>query len=71
MKTVLCFGDSNTYGTPPLAQLGIEARHGADTRWPRIMAAELGTDWHVVEEGQPGRTTVLDDPIEGEHRNMS
>ncbi|MGR3804885.1 SGNH/GDSL hydrolase family protein [Marinibacterium profundimaris] len=69
MKTVLCFGDSNTYGTPPLAQLGIEARHGADTRWPRIMAAELGTDWHVVEEGQPGRTTVLDDPIEGEHRN--
>lgn len=69
MKTVLCFGDSNTYGTPPMERLGEDRRFGLDTRWPRIMAAALGAGWHLVEEGLPGRTTVHDDPVEGEHRN--
>jgi lysophospholipase L1-like esterase len=29
----------------------------------------LGADWFVVEEGLGGRTTVLDDPIDGVHKN--
>jgi lysophospholipase L1-like esterase len=29
----------------------------------------LGSGWDVVEEGLPGRTTVHDDPIEGQHKN--
>ncbi|MAC77793.1 MAG: hydrolase [Rhodobacteraceae bacterium] len=69
MKTVLCFGDSNTYGTLPMPSLDHDERYGMDTRWPRVMAAGLGEGWHLVEEGHPGRTTVHDDPIEGIHRN--
>ncbi len=68
-RRIVCFGDSNTHGTPPMKALSDEARFGPEIRWPRIMADELGQDWELVEEGHPGRTTVFDDPIEGEHRN--
>lgn len=68
-RTVLCFGDSNTHGTPPMPDLGASGRFDRATRWPALMANHLGPDWHVIEEGHPGRTTVHDDPIEGEHRN--
>lgn len=66
-RTVLCFGDSNTYGQVP----GISAleRYGPDVRWPGVLRRSLGPDWQVVEEGLPGRTTVHDDPIEGKHKN--
>jgi lysophospholipase L1-like esterase len=30
---------------------------------------QLGSDWTLIEEGLPGRTTVHDDPIEGIHMN--
>jgi lysophospholipase L1-like esterase len=33
------------------------------------MQAALGSEWVVVEEGLPGRTTVHADPIEGAHKN--
>jgi lysophospholipase L1-like esterase len=58
--TVLCFGDSNTYGSIP-GELG--GRHGPDIRWPGVLARELGDGWRVIEEGLPGRTTVFDDPL--------
>jgi lysophospholipase L1-like esterase len=57
---VLCFGDSNTYGSIPGETGG---RYGPDIRWPGLLARELGDDWTVVEEGLPGRTTVFDDPL--------
>lgn len=68
-RRVLCFGDSNTHGTPPMADLGSLARFDAETRWPCVMGRQLGTDWIVIEEGQPGRTSVHDDPVAGEHKN--
>lgn len=68
-KTLLCYGDSNTHGTVALQELGVFHRFDRATRWPGIVASRLGSDWHVIEEGQPGRTTVHDDPIEGAHRN--
>lgn len=69
-RTILCFGDSNTHGSPPATALDApSARYDRNTRWPALMAADLGNDWHVIEEGHPGRTTVHDDPIEGAHRN--
>ena len=68
-RTVLCFGDSNTHGTPPVPNLGASGRYDRSARWPTLMAGHLGADWHVIEEGHPGRTTVHDDPIEGAHRN--
>lgn len=69
MPTVLCYGDSNTHGTMPMTALGQNGRFGRDTRWPCVMAAELGADWHLVEEGLPGRTTVHEDPVEGGERS--
>lgn len=63
-KTILCFGDSNTWGRSPHSV----ARHPEHHRWPNAMAAELGADVQVIAEGLNGRTTVWDDPIE-EHRN--
>jgi lysophospholipase L1-like esterase len=65
MKTVLCFGDSNTWGYDPDASSGapFPRRHPPETRWTGVLARELGADWRVVEEGQNGRTTVFVDPF--------
>ncbi len=61
MKTILCFGDSNTWGWDPATQ----TRFGPEQRWPGVLRRELGSDYWVIEEGLPGRTTVWNDPIEG------
>jgi lysophospholipase L1-like esterase len=68
-KTILCFGDSNTFGTPPMTDLEDSRRFPRDTRWPTVMGDALGQDWTIIEEGLPGRTTVHDDPIEGQWKN--
>ena len=60
MKSILCFGDSNTWGWNPITR----TRYGRDERWPGVLRNELGTGYLVIEEGQNGRTTVWDDPIE-------
>ena len=59
-RTVLCFGDSNTYGSIPGEPGG---RFPRDIRWPGVLAPKLGKRWHIVEEGLPGRTTVFADPL--------
>lgn len=69
MKRVLCYGDSNTFGMAPLRHADDLRRYGPDERWPSLMQAALGSGWSVIAEGQPGRTTVHDDPIEGTHKN--
>ena len=61
MKTILCYGDSNTWGRNPSTQ----TRYARDERWPGVLQQELGDEYFVIEEGLPGRTTVWDDPIEG------
>lgn len=60
MKTVLCYGDSNTWGYDPASM----TRFPRDTRWTGILRKELGDDYLIIEEGLNGRTTVWDDPIE-------
>jgi lysophospholipase L1-like esterase len=67
-RTVMLFGDSNTHGTPPMPGFGASGRFAHADRWTTHFAAAL-PGWEVVVEGQPGRTTVHDDPIEGAHRN--
>lgn len=64
MYEILCFGDSNTWGYVP----GKGVRFPRDTRWPGVLRRELGDGVAVIEEGQSGRTTVWDDPVEG-HKN--
>lgn len=65
MKTILCFGDSNTWGYDPdaTAKSPLPVRHARNVRWTGVVAEELGAGWHIIEEGQNGRTTVHDDPF--------
>ena len=67
MRSVLCFGDSNTYGVVPGQPPG--TRYAWNVRWPGVLKHALKSDWHVIEEGLPGRTTISDDPVEGAHLN--
>ncbi|MEY5025420.1 MAG: hypothetical protein RLZZ244_948 [Verrucomicrobiota bacterium] len=70
MKTILCFGDSNTWGYDPEASSGAPepVRHAEGVRWTGVLQSVLGADYRVVEEGLNGRTTVHEDPLE-EGRN--
>lgn len=61
MKTVLCYGDSNTYGYVP--ETGM--RYPRDIRYPGRLQMLLGDEYAVIEEGCNGRTTIHDDPIDG------
>jgi lysophospholipase L1-like esterase len=65
MKTVLCYGDSNTWGYDAVT----EGRLAADVRWVNVLARELGDGYTVIAEGLNGRTTVWNDPVEGEYKN--
>jgi lysophospholipase L1-like esterase len=58
----MCFGDSNTWGYSPTSG----QRYPADIRWTGVLRTELGGDYHVIEEGLNGRTTVWEDPVEGD-----
>lgn len=72
MSTIVCFGDSNTWGCPPFANIAqTPDRIAPERRWANVMGRELGAGTWVVEEGLSGRTTVFDDPIEGIHKNGS
>lgn len=62
MKTILCFGDSNTWGSDPVNG----GRHAWEDRWPTVLARELGDGYLVTAEGLGGRTASYDDPIEGD-----
>ena len=66
-RVLVCFGDSNTHGSPPSSGVEAVPRYGPDVRWPGVLATALGSGWRVHEEGLPGRTTVHPDPIEGAH----
>lgn len=66
---ILCFGDSNTHGTRAMQAQGDLGRFRSFVRWPGVLADTLRGRAKVIEEGQPGRTTVRDDPIEGAHKN--
>lgn len=68
-KTILCYGDSNTFGTMPMHRLSDDGRFDHAARWPSVMAKSLAVAAEVIAEGLPGRTTVHDDPVEGAHRN--
>ena len=61
MKTILCYGDSNTWGHDP--REGV--RHRYEDRWTTILGDSLGNGYLVIPEGLNGRTTVWDDPVEG------
>ena len=67
MRSVLCFGDSNTHGQVPGGSP--LDRFAWPERWPGVLQETLGIHWRVIEEGLSGRTTIRDDPVEGEFKN--
>ncbi len=65
MRTVLCFGDSNTWGYIP----GSDGRRfPREARWPAQLQHSLGAEWEVIAEGLSGRTAAMDSPV-SEGRN--
>jgi len=62
MLDLMCFGDSNTWGYDP----STGTRFARDVRWTGVLQASLGTGYRVIEEGLNGRTTVWEDPVEGD-----
>lgn len=72
MTTIVCFGDSNTWGCPPYANIAqTPDRIPLERRWAQVMGRSLTEPAQIIEEGLSGRTTVFDDPIEGVHKNGS
>jgi lysophospholipase L1-like esterase len=66
MKTILCYGDSNTWGFDPDTynfETGEAGRYPYDVRWTGRLAGLLGSGCRVIEEAYNGRTTVFEDPI--------
>lgn len=59
MFNILCFGDSNTFGSNPSG-----GRWPMTQRWTGVLQEKLGPDFHIIEEGCGGRTTVVEDELE-------
>ena len=45
-KTILCYGDSNTWGVIPKSIF----RHPRSVRWPAVLQNLLGDDYEVISE---------------------
>jgi lysophospholipase L1-like esterase len=65
MKTLVCFGDSNTWGYVPGSEGERFPRH---VRWPTQLQHLLGDEWEVIAEGLNGRTAAIERP-DSEGRN--
>lgn len=65
MRTVLCYGDSLTWGYDPSGP----GRHRFEDRWPSVLATALGPEVNVIAEGLNGRTTGYDDQLADCDRN--
>lgn len=58
MATVLCYGDSLTWGSVPNG-----GRFPPHLRWPQLLQTMLGESHQVINNGLPGRTTIWEDPF--------
>lgn len=56
-KTIVCYGDSNTWGRVPKA-----GRYPRSVRWTGILQNLLGNKYDIIGEGVGGRTFVVVDP---------
>lgn len=63
-KTILCYGDSLTWGSDPATG----GRHLKESRWPEVLAAGL-SDVEVITDGLRGRTTAYDEHLSDSDRN--
>lgn len=60
-KSILCYGDSNTWGYVPSAEDHAlpPKRYARDERWPGLLQQLLGDEFYVIEEGLNSRTTNI------------
>lgn len=65
MKTILCYGDSLTWGYNPEGT----GRHAYEDRWPNVLKERLGAGVEIITEALNGRTTAFDDWLAGADRN--
>jgi lysophospholipase L1-like esterase len=65
LKTIVCFGDSNTWGYVPGSVRDRFPRH---VRWPARLATALEDEAEVIAEGLNGRTATIESPV-AEGRN--
>jgi lysophospholipase L1-like esterase len=65
MKTIVCFGDSNTWGHIPGSD---GQRYPRDVRWPARLATALAGEAEVISEGLSGRNATIESPV-AEGRN--
>jgi lysophospholipase L1-like esterase len=56
-KTIVCYGDSNTWGRVPKA-----GRYPKSVRWTGALQNLLGDNYDIIGEGVGGRTFVALDP---------
>jgi len=61
LVTLLCFGDSNTWGFNPATW----ERYPLDIRWPGVLRNDLGEGYKIIEDGLNGRTAVSGNPFDG------
>jgi len=66
MKTILCFGDSNTWGYSP----SLERRYNESERWTMLLQSQLPSEYRIIEEGLNSRTTVFEDPFEAGKKGL-
>ena len=51
MKTILVYGDSNTWG-----QMAYKGRYPYEQRWTTLLQRQLGSEFEVISSGISGRT---------------
>eukprot|EP01031_Cornospumella_fuschlensis_P031253 gene31253-37765_t len=71
VKTVLIYGDSNTWGYDPASASSRNTNHRFPyaSRWTTLCQSLLGPSFNIIAEGLNSRTTVFSDTIsvEGEY----
>ena len=58
MKTILCYGDSNTFGFNPEDY----SRYDKNTRWTGVLQSNLGDKYKVINEGANNRNGFVTNP---------
>lgn len=66
LMNILCFGDSNTWGYRP----DRKGRFDENTRWTGLLQQKLGPEYHIIEEGLCGRTTIFQDELRENRRGL-